>query len=173
MTARWLVPLVLLVGVIAEIWLLVAAVETAGVLPTIGVLVGMALLGAYLWRRQGGKALQSLFEAPADAPEVGRRVTDAALVVVAGGLLIVPGFLSDILALLCLVPGTRAVVRRVVGAASSAFGRPYASRINLLDLRLNPDTVVEGETVENPGPDSTAPRPQPNDPRVIRGEIED
>lgn len=174
MAARWIIPLVLIVGVIAEIWVLVLAVGHLGLLVTVGLLVGMALLGGYLWRREGTKAFQSLFEAPPEAGAVGRRVSDAALVMIAGGLLVLPGFISDLLALFCLLPGTRAVARRAVTAMASGFGRSYQNRIDLIDLRMNPGTVVEGEAVvvEDQTP-PTGSRPRPDDHLIIRGEIED
>jgi UPF0716 protein FxsA len=43
-----------------------------------------------------------------------REVVDGVLVIFGGALLITPGFLSDIVGLVLLVPPTRAVVRRVV-----------------------------------------------------------
>lgn len=176
MRAGGWILLILLLGVAAEIWVLVVAVNHLGLLVTVGLLIGMALLGAFLWRRQGAKAMQSLFDAPPDANAVGRRVTDAALVAIAGGLLVLPGFISDILALFCLLPGTRAVARRLVAGVASGFTRPYAAQIDLIDLRMNPDTVVEGEAVdldENDSPKPSPNRPRPDDPTVIRGEIEE
>ncbi|MFV0406558.1 MAG: FxsA family protein, partial [Propioniciclava sp.] len=159
MRARWLIPLVLLVGVIAEVWILVFAVDRLGILATVGILVGMAVLGGVLWRRQGTKALASLAEMPADAGGAGRRVTDAALVVIAGGLLILPGFISDLLALFCLLPGTRAVARQLVAAIGSTITRPYRTQLNLMDVRIHPDTVVPGEAVpEDPTSSRTQPR---------------
>ncbi|MFV0451642.1 MAG: FxsA family protein [Propioniciclava sp.] len=174
MRARWLIPAILGIGVVAEIWLLVTAVDTIGVGWTVAALVAMAVLGGLLWRRQGSKAVRSLFEPVSDASSAGRRVSDAALVVLAGGLLILPGFLSDVLALFCLLPGTRALARRGMARLARNATRPYAHQVGLIDLRMNPDTVVEGETVADADTaENHPPGPRRDDPGTIRGEIED
>lgn len=166
---RWIL-LLLVLGVVAEVAVLVLAVQNIGWLWTLLLLVGTAVLGGYLWRREGARAWRSLAEVPPEPDAVGSRITDAALVLVGGILLIVPGFISDVLALVCLLPPTRAIARRGVGALL----RPWRDRADLIDLRIRPDTVVQGEAV----PDATDPhrpsrRPGDDDDHlIIRGEIE-
>ena len=109
------VPWVLLgLGVlaVAEIALLVWVAGEIGVLWTLLVLLALAALGGFLLRREGARAWASLREAQNDPDTVGRKVSDAALVLVGGLLLMLPGFLTDVLGILCLVPATRPLARR-------------------------------------------------------------
>lgn len=154
--------------VVAEIALLVFVVGEIGFGWTLLALLATAVLGGVLWRREGAKAWASLGEAQAHPDEVGTRVTDAALVLVGGLLLLMPGFLTDVVGLVCLVPATRPLARRGVQAVLSAATKPLRDRADILDARLRPDTVVPGQTVD----DSAPKRPRPDDPTVIRGEIE-
>lgn len=165
-----LVLLALAALVVAEIWLLVLAGSRFGVLPTLLVLVAIAALGGWLLRREGPRAWASLADAQAHPDEVGARLTDAALVLVGGGLLMLPGFLTDVVGLLCLIPATRGLARRGVMTVLGSFTRKYRDQADIIDARLRPDTVVPGETVTETG-DGGAGRPKPDAPDVIRGEI--
>jgi UPF0716 protein FxsA len=72
-------------------------------------------------------------------------VLDGVLVIFGGALLLTPGFLTDILGLLLLIPPTRAVVRKVLVRrfadrmiAAATRGRPARS----------PASDVEGNAVD-------------------------
>ena len=149
---------------VAEIALLVWVAGEIGVLWTLLVLLALAALGGFLLRREGARAWASLREAQNDPDTVGRKVSDAALILVGGLLLMLPGFLTDVLGILCLVPATRPLARRGVQSVLNAATRRYRDQADLLDAKLRPDTVVR------PDP---AVRREPEDPTVIRGEIVD
>ena len=152
---------------VAEIALLVWVAGEIGVGWTLLVLLALAAIGGFLLRREGARAWASLRDAQGDADAMGRKVSDAALVLVGGLLLMLPGFVTDVLGILCLVPATRPLARRGVQAVLNAATRRYRDQADLLETKLRPDTVVRGEAVED------APRrPRPDDPTVIRGEIE-
>lgn len=153
--------------VVAEVWLLAWVGGRIGVGWTVALLLAEAVVGGLLVRHEGAKAWRSLGEARNDPEALGPRVTDAALVLVGGVLLVLPGFLTDAVGLLFLIPATRGIARRAIGAVIAAVTRPYRDQADLLRARVERDTIVEGETVEGPG---AAPRP--DDPTVIRGEIE-
>ena len=155
---------------VAEIALLVWVAGEIGVGWTLLVLLALAAVGGFLLRREGARAWASLRDAQGDADAMGRKVSDAALVLVGGLLLMLPGFVTDVLGILCLVPATRPLARRGVQAVLNAATRRYRDQADLLETKLRPDTVVRGETID-PGPDATR-RPRPDDPTVIRGEIE-
>lgn len=170
---------VLVVGVLgvfalAEIALLVWVSGRIGVGWTLLALLATAALGGVLWRREGARALESLRSSEADAQAVGRRVTDTVLIFVGGLLLLLPGFLTDLIGLVCLLPFTRPLARRGVQTALAAFTRPYRDQADLWDARLRRDTVVEGQVADEPTRPGSTPRPDESgggDPRVIRGEI--
>lgn len=149
---------------VAEIALLVWVAGEVGIGWTLLALLLLAAVGGFLLRREGARAWASLREAQTQPDEVGRKVSDAALVLVGGLLLMLPGFLTDVLGIICLVPATRPLARRGVQAVLNSATRRYRDQADLLDAKLRPDTVVR--------PDA-AVRVDPDDPTVIRGEILD
>lgn len=95
-----------------ELALLIKAGQTMGFWPTLGVVLGAGLLGAFIWSRQGVSVARKAQQALAQGkPPVGP-VLDGAFLLLAGGLLITPGFLTDVLALFLLVPPIRHKVSR-------------------------------------------------------------
>lgn len=155
--------------VVAEVFLLGLVGSRIGVAWTLVILVVEAVLGGLLVRHEGAKAWRSLAEARTQPDVLGARITDAALVLVGGLLLMLPGFLTDAVGLVCLIPATRGLARRAVGAVMAAVTRPYREQADLLRARLERDEVVEGQAVDGPG---APPRHRPDDPTVIRGQIE-
>src|ERR671929_664478 len=111
-----MLPLILLFILvpIAELAVIIQVGEAIGVWWTIGLLVADSVLGSMLMRAQGRAAWRALTEAIRAGRPPAREVLDGALVVFGGALLITPGFISDALGLLLLLPPTRAVVRRVL-----------------------------------------------------------
>lgn len=144
---------VLVVGFIvlsvAEVWLLTVAGTAVGVGWVLAILLVEAVVGALLLRHEGRKSWRALV----DAYEAGRvptgQLADAALVLAGGIMLILPGFVTDIVGLVFLVPVTRPYARKGVGwiVAHSA-------------LRDAPR-----------GPGVTTQRPTSTDPRVVPGEV--
>ena len=96
---------------IAELYVLIQIGQAIGVLPTIALLILDSVLGAALMRAQGRAAWMRFNRALAEGRVPGREVMDGALVIFGGALLLTPGFLSDILGLILLLPPTRAIVR--------------------------------------------------------------
>jgi UPF0716 protein FxsA len=104
---------VLLVAVpAAEICVIIKVGEAIGVLPTIALLLADALLGGWLMRAQGRAVWRRFNEALAAGRVPAREVLDGVLVIFGGALLIAPGFLTDVLGALFLLPPTRALLRR-------------------------------------------------------------
>ncbi len=101
---------------IAELYVLIQIGQAIGVLPTIALLILDSVLGAMLMRSQGRAAWMRFNRALAEGRVPGKEVLDSALVIFGGALLLTPGFLSDILGLILLLPPTRALVRRALVA---------------------------------------------------------
>jgi UPF0716 protein FxsA len=106
--------LVFLVVPIAELYVIVQVSGAIGIPETILLLIGMSLLGAWLARLAGVGVLYRLQRTVRQGRVPSVEIVDGALVLLAGALLITPGFLSDILAILLLLPPPRALVRGVV-----------------------------------------------------------
>ena len=111
-------PLLLVVALVAvpilELYVLLQVGQLLGVVPTLLLLVGMSLLGAWLLRREGTKAWAAFRAALASGRLPAREVADGALVILGGALLLTPGFATDAFGLFCVVPPTRAVLRRLL-----------------------------------------------------------
>lgn len=127
-----------------EIALFVVVGGWLGLWPTLGLVVGAALLGGWLIRRQGREAMQQIQRAANGFGDPLAPVAHGAMLVIAGILLMLPGFFSDLLALpLLIAPLRRAVLRglaarvTVVGVGAAAGGGRSAH-----------DIVIEGEAVE-------------------------
>jgi UPF0716 protein FxsA len=106
--------LLFIVVPIAELYVLIQIGQAIGILPTIALLILDSILGAVLMRAQGRAVWMRLHRALAEGRVPGREVTDGAFVIFGGALLLTPGFLSDILGLILLLPPTRALVRKVL-----------------------------------------------------------
>ncbi len=103
--------LILLVLVVAEIYVLITVGGWIGAGYTILLLAAFTLLGAFLLKREGVKAFRSLREAVNTRQPPHREVADGVIIFLGGLLMLLPGFLSDIVGLLCLFPPTRALLR--------------------------------------------------------------
>ncbi|MDX6625570.1 MAG: protein FxsA [Solirubrobacterales bacterium] len=96
---------------IAELYVIIQVGEAIGLWPTLALLLADALLGSFLLKHQGRGAWRRFNEALAQRRFPGKEVVDGLLIVVGGTLLLAPGFLTDIVGLLLLIPPSRAVVR--------------------------------------------------------------
>jgi UPF0716 protein FxsA len=107
-----LVALFILVP-IAELAVIIQVGQAIGVWWTILLLIADSILGSLLMRAQGRVAWRRFNEAVRAARVPAREVADGVLVIFGGALLLTPGFLTDIVGLLFLLPPTRALIRRV------------------------------------------------------------
>ena len=154
-------PFVLLYLVV-EIVALVALVSWIGVGATVLVLLAGSIVGLWLARREGLRALQAMAEAARDRRVAHVEVTDGVLIAMGGLLLLVPGLVTDVAGLLLLLPPTRSLVRRrMVRAAERQAPVLRTARIR------GDGTIVDGEVVDDPW---SAPRPVAG---VIEGRIGD
>lgn len=106
-----LLLLAFLVVPILELYVILQVGQVIGALPTLGLLVVVSLTGAWLVRREGlgvWRRVQSLLER-GELPTT--EVLDGFLILLAGALMLTPGFLTDAVGLLLLVPPGRAAVR--------------------------------------------------------------
>jgi UPF0716 protein FxsA len=167
---RSLLPLVvvtLVVVPILEVWLLIQVGQQIGVVWTLAILVVEALLGGWLLRREGRRAWSALNESFGTGRMPTRELTDAALVLVGGVLLMLPGFATDLIGLFCLLPFTRPLARRLLGWLVAGRVSELAGSVPQFD-GMGPllggvprheggrgprgsyarDGVIEGETIE-------------------------
>ena len=106
-----LLVLVFLVAPLVELAVIVQVAGSIGALNTIGLLIAVSLVGAWLAKHQGLGVLRRIQAALDRGTMPSNEVADGGLILLAGALMIAPGFVSDAVALLLLLPPTRAVVR--------------------------------------------------------------
>ncbi|MBK7723222.1 MAG: FxsA family protein [Austwickia sp.] len=97
---------------LAELAVIIAIGRVIGGWETIALLLLESALGAWLVRRQGAGAWRALNLALQTGRMPARELSDAALVLVGGVLLLTPGFLTDLLGFFLLLPLTRPIARR-------------------------------------------------------------
>jgi UPF0716 protein FxsA len=99
---------------IAELYLIYKVGDSIGILWTLALLAADSIIGSLLLRSQG-QAVWRRFQSTMQAGRMPHReVQDGVLVIFGGALLITPGFLTDVLGLLLLIPPTRSVIRRLL-----------------------------------------------------------
>lgn len=115
MTRIFIAILILLLPLI-EIAGFVIVGRQIGLLATLLLVIASAVIGMAILRRQGFQALSKLRQQnlPRDLPA--EKFFDTAMVLLAGLLLIVPGFFTDIIAILVLVPFVRTFIARRLAA---------------------------------------------------------
>ncbi len=105
---------VFIVVPIAELYVIWKVGDAIGIWLTLALLAADSVLGSLLLRAQGRSVWGRFNTALAEGKIPHREVIDGVLVVFGGAFLITPGFLTDIVGLVLLIPPTRALVRRLV-----------------------------------------------------------
>ena len=149
---RWLavVLAVAFIGVpLIEIYVLIQIGDVIGGWWTLALLVLASVIGTWLVRREGGRAWRALTTALQTGRMPHRELADGALILVGGTLMLTPGFVTDAVGVLLILPVTRPVARRLLAQA-------VARRLLRADIP---------ENVRRPGPTGQGP--------VIRGEVVD
>ena len=116
--------LVFLVVPLVELYFLIQVGSVIGAIPTIGLVVFTALLGAMLLRFQGWKTLERTRATLAHGQLPAMEMMEGVLLVLAGALLLTPGFFTDTMGFLLLVPPLRrALIRWYIRKSDIRFGR--------------------------------------------------
>ena len=123
MSAVRLLLVLFLVVPLAEIWVLIEVGSVVGAVATIGLVVLTAVVGAALMRAQGLATLFRARAAMAKGEVPALELLEGAVILIAGALLLTPGFITDATGFACLVPSVR---RRLILATVSLrpAGRP-------------------------------------------------
>jgi len=145
---------IFVVVTLAEIYVLVSVGQAIGGLSTVLLVVITAFIGSSLLRQQGwstmAKAQQSMSEGRTPAMEM----MEGVVILVSGIPLLTPGFLTDALGLLGLMPWSRSYfinhfleknAERVFKQRNSVF----INRTNSSEKKSNKDDTIEGEFWED------------------------
>ena len=128
---------------VLEIVAFVAVGSWLGVGWTLLLLLAGGVVGLWLTRREGGRAVQAIVEAAQDRRIAHTELTDGLLVAAGGFFVLLPGFVSDLIGLALLLPPTRRFIRaRLVDAAEQQVPGLRTARIR------EGGPVVEGSVVD-------------------------
>jgi UPF0716 protein FxsA len=95
---------------LAELILLLRVGAWLGFWNTVGIIVLTALVGATVWRRQGTSILWTIRNRLRRNEVPARQLFEGVLILVAGAFFLTPGFITDTLGFLFLIPPARRVV---------------------------------------------------------------
>jgi UPF0716 protein FxsA len=109
-----LLAIVFIVAPLIELYVFVVIGQSIGFLNSIGLLLLVSLIGAWVARREGIGVLQRI-RAQLDAGVMPTdHLIDGGLILAGGLLLLLPGFVSDAFGLIVLFPPTRAGLRKLL-----------------------------------------------------------
>jgi UPF0716 protein FxsA len=140
---------------VLEIYVIIQVGQLIGGWETAVLLLAESLLGAWIVRREGRRAWKALRETFGRGSMPDRELSEAALVLVGGVLLLAPGFVTDAFGFVLVLPFTRPAVRRLLA-------RYVGRRFRLAEVRT--------EGVFPAGTGGSAPA-GPADGQVIKGQV--
>ncbi|GAA3544329.1 FxsA family protein [Nocardioides daeguensis] len=131
---------------ILEIVVLIQVGQVIGPWWTILLLVLDSILGAWLIKREGRRAWSALREQVETGRLPHKELADGALVVLGGAFMLSPGFVTDALGILLILPVTRPLFRSLL---VSYAGRQVVRRVEVRTNGTRPGpTVVRGEVID-------------------------
>jgi UPF0716 protein FxsA len=144
-----------------EVFVFAQVADAIGFLNALGLLIAISLVGAWVVRHEGWKVWQrlNLQLTQGRLPQV--EVIDGVLVLLAGVLLVMPGFVTDVVGALLLLPPTRALARRMAQ-------RRMEIRVERVRATYR-GRVYDATATEQPPPPDT---PDASDEGPPRGELE-
>ena len=160
-------PFLMLIVPITEIAVFIVVGQWIGVVPTIALVILTAITGASLLRHQGlGLALKIRSEMEAGRVP-GRDLANGAMMLVAGVLLLTPGFVTDTLGFLLFIPQIRTCVfeflAKRVKFVSPQQNQQYRGGSSTIDLDAN-DYDVDNNNIGDNKPEGVSNSPYSNSP---------
>jgi UPF0716 protein FxsA len=147
---------VFLVLPIAEIVVIIEVANAIGGFATALLLLGGSVIGGVIVRRVGSRAWRALRASAVEGRRAPHDVVDGAIVLLGGLLLLVPGFITDAVGILLLLPPTRRLSRWLVAGylfrrvrAAREFARRTGRRSPYDPPGTIPGDIIEGEVVDD------------------------
>ncbi|MDX3229094.1 FxsA family membrane protein [Streptomyces sp. ME19-01-6] len=157
--ARTFLPLGIAAWLVLEIWLLTVVAEAAGGFTVFLLLLAGVVVGAAVIKRAGRRAWQNLSRSmqPGAAPQEPAAGRGSSFTMLGGLLLMMPGLISDVAALVCLFPPTRALLRgraeamlrRRVGHVPGPMGGGFGPGYGQDQVRRPDGKVIQGEVIRD------------------------
>lgn len=156
--------LVAAVYLLAELAVVIALAYVIGLGLTILAALGTSVIGAVLVRAIGMKAIRQYRDAVSQQTPPGETVVSGTIGIVGAVLLCLPGFISDLIGLLCVLPPTRFVLRPLVirllakHVDSPSYSRWFGPRVVQAkwgapkpSTASADDEVIDGEVLDGDG----------------------
>ncbi|MSO58713.1 MAG: FxsA family protein [Ilumatobacteraceae bacterium] len=102
-----------------EIYFVVKIGSVVGVVPTIALLFVISVFGSRVVKHQGLRVWRKFNEQVSSGNVPSRELVEGVCLLLAGALLIAPGFFTDLLGFLLLLPPVRLVVAKIIGARTA------------------------------------------------------
>ena len=166
----FLLLLLFLAVPLAEILVIVEVAQRTGIIETIALLLIVSILGAWLVKSEGMGVIRKIQFQLIQGQIPNKELLDGGLILIAGVLMLTPGFITDVVGLLLLFPLTRPIIRRLffkrivnqpfsaIGSDSkrstfnftrgSSFGMENGD-IEIVDLRREDDDPRDPPSLEN------------------------
>lgn len=149
---RFLFLLFVLLPVI-EIYVLIEIGSLIGVLPTISIILITAVIGYRLFRAQGLEKLHNIRSGLSGAPQgqnIAMEMAEGAFILVAGALLLTPGFVTDAFGFACLIPPIRKLMvkKAITSSIFQVNTTSFQSQSYSSETQKTNHNVIEGEYKE-------------------------
>ena len=148
--ARYILLSILLLPIV-EIALFIKVGQTIGLFPTLALVIGAAILGGFVLRLQGLSVLTQMRSNVRSGQMPGKTIAEAMMLGLAAVLLVLPGFFSDILALLLLLPPVRNFIYKALASRVSV--------VQTASYRTGPDPRIKRPGVIDLDEDEFRPKP--------------
>ena len=97
---------------VTELYILIEVGKRIGSLATIGIIIFTGILGAYLVKNQGFMILKKIQNDLNDGIMPGDSLIQGAIILAGGILLLTPGFVTDTVGFIFLIPVSRNVIKK-------------------------------------------------------------
>ncbi|MCF6313378.1 MAG: FxsA family protein [Verrucomicrobiales bacterium] len=147
---------------VLELLLFMTLGKNIGIIPTFGIILATGILGAWLTKFQGMRTLVRYQQALNEGRLPHDEIMDGLLILVAGAVLLTPGFLTDAVGFSLLVPGVRNVIKKWLGKYLKGKMQAAGNRAKIYPNvefngtaapevghnRSQADVIIEAEVVE-------------------------
>lgn len=141
----WLFLLFLSVPLI-EIALFIQIGGIIGLWPTLGIVILTALVGTFLVRSQGAQAIQQLQQSFSELRNPAEPLAHGAMILFSGALLLTPGFFTDAVGLLLLIPAVRTAIYNYAKSRVTVQSFEYGA--SGAEPEKPSETVIDGDFEE-------------------------
>ena len=132
----FLLLLLFLAVPLVEIFFIVQVTQDIGFYQTVGLLMIVTIVGAWLVRTEGMGVVRKIQFQLIRGEIPSKELLDGGLILIAGVLMLTPGFVTDIFGLLLLFPLTRPIIRHLLFRRITAYPQTFT--------RSNPDRPSSG-----------------------------